>query len=157
MIAVETDQSLVAILPVSVATIFDDPDSADLFRANAEECLVPDADPQRAIYEAMERAGVMRCRAAYLGDRLIGFISVLCTVMPHLGRRLATIESLFVDPGYRSTGAGELLLDAADQIAVDLNCVAITGAARIGSRLEKILSRRSGYELTHSMHTRRLL
>ena len=144
----------VTILPASVSEIFDAPNAANLFRANAEECLVSDADPQRAIYEAMEQAGVIRCFAARFGTQLVGFVSVLVTVMPHLGRRFATIESLFVDSDYRSTGAGDLLLDAADQCAADLACVGITGAAIRGSRLEKVLSRRSGYMPTHTMFTR---
>ena len=60
----------VTILPASVSEIFDAPNAANLFRANAEECLVSDADPQRAIYEAMEQAGVIRCFAARVGTQL---------------------------------------------------------------------------------------
>lgn len=151
MIAVENQ---VVIQPVSVAAIFDAPNSSDLFQANAAECLVPGAQPQRAIYDAMERAGVIMCFAAYSGSILIGFISVICTVMPHLGKRVATIESVFVDSEYRSTGAGNLLLDAAEQYAVNAGCIAITEATLVGSGMEKILSRRVGYRQTHSMHTK---
>jgi GNAT superfamily N-acetyltransferase len=156
MIAAESAIS-VTILPVSVAAIFDAPNSADLFRANAEECLVPDADPQRAIYEAMEQTGVIRCFAACLNDSLIGFAALLLTPMPdHPGKCLATIKNIFVDPAYRSTGAGDLLLDAADRFTEDYGCIGITGVAIIGSRLEKVLSRRAGYRQTHSVFTRRL-
>jgi GNAT superfamily N-acetyltransferase len=164
MIAVENQ---VVIQPVSVAAIFDAPNSSDLFQANAAECLVPGAQPQREVYEAMERAGILHCFGAYTyvdsfemyaingyPSLLIGFGSVICGVMPHIGKSLATVESLFVDPAYRSTEAGNRLLDAIEQCAVDAGCVAVTSAARVGSAFDKVLSRRSGYTLTHSQHTR---
>ena len=144
----------VAILPVSFAAILDAPNSVDLIQAYATECLVPGAQPQRAAYEEMERVGALKCFAAYMGGRLIGFCSILCAVMPHTGFRLATVESLFVDPAYRGTGAGDLLLDAAEQYAKEAGCVAFTASARVGSAFEKVLSRRTGYSLTHSQHTR---
>jgi GNAT superfamily N-acetyltransferase len=148
----------VTILPVSVATIFDAPNAADLIRTYAKECLIPDAQPQRMTYEAMEHAGVLKCFVAYAGSEgaplIIGFVSVICAVMPHCGKRLATVESLFVEPAYRDTGAGAGLIAAAEQCAADSGCLAITAAARVGSAFDKVLSRRTGYALTHSQHTR---
>ena len=148
-------EAQVTILPVSVATIFDAPNATALFRANAEECLVPEADPQRAFYLAMEQAGVLKCFASYAGVRLVGFSAILCTDMPdHPGKSLATIKNVFVDPAYRGTGAGDLLLDAAEQYATEAGCMAFTASARVDSAFDKVLSRRAGYTLTHSQHTR---
>lgn len=147
----------VTISAVSFSVILDAPNSAPLFAAYAEECSVPDASPQRLIYEALEKAGSLRCFAAYADDSLIGFISVLVAVMPHHGHRLATTESFFVYPTYRDTGAGNLLLDAAEQYARESSCSALVYIARIGSRLDKVLARRAGCELTHVQHTRRLI
>ena len=157
MIAVENQ---VAVLPVSVAAIFDAPNFTALSQANAKECLVPEAKPQRAFYEAIEQSGVLKCFAAYADldgglPLLVGFSAVLCTVMPdHPGKTLATIKSVYVEPAYRSTGAGDLLLDAAEQCAADSGCLAITAAARVDSAFDKVLSRRAGYALTHVQHTR---
>ena len=153
-VIIPTALAQITVLPVSVATIFDAPNSTALFQANAAECLVPDAVPQRAIYEAMEQAGALKCFAAHLNTQLIGFISVIITIMPHNGKRIATVESIFVDPIYRVTGAGDSLLDAIDKCAEDSGCIGITGAARKGSRLEKVLARRAGYQQTHSVYTR---
>lgn len=158
MIAVENQ---VTVLPVSVATIFDAPNATGLIRAYAEECLIPDAEPQRATYEAMERVGALKCFVAYadLGGSslLVGFVSIICAVMPHCGKRLATVESLFVEPAYRDTGAGVDLISAAEQCAADFGCLAITAAARVDSAFDKILSRRAGYAPTHTQHTRWLI
>jgi hypothetical protein len=144
------------IRPVSFSAIMDDPAFPGLFEAYRTECLVPDAQPQRAIYEAMEKAGALKCFAAYTGHgaTLIGFVSVVMTVMPHLGKRLATIESIFVGPDYRTLGADDDLLTAAEQHTMDSGCLALTALPRVGSAFDKVLSHRSGYTLTHSQHTR---
>ncbi len=145
----------VTVFPVSYATILDAPNSTDLLRAYAEECLVPDAEPQRAIYAEMEKAHVIQCFACYFNsDILIGFVSVLRTIIPHDGHHIAAIESLFVDPQYRSTGAGLMLLAAVEGFATDCGCRCLLSSARIGSALDILLTRRAGYEKTHSQHTR---
>ena len=148
MIAVD-----VSILPVPYATIMDDPAFPVLLEAYTAECLVPDAEPQRAIYEGMERASAIKCFGAYADDLLIGFASLLTAVMPHDGHKVATIESLFVAADYRDTGAGNLLLAAARTAALDAECRLIHYNARIGSRLDRVLSRRSGCSLTHNVYT----
>ena len=154
----------VTILPVSVAAIFDAPNAAYLLHSYAEECLIPDAQPQRAVYEAMEKTDLLRCFGAYASGPeidtaspyglLIGFISVATPIMPHCGKRIATVESLFVDPNYRHSGAGNYLLDEAERYAARMKCLALTCAARVGSAFDKVLSRRTGYALTHVQHTR---
>ena len=50
----------VSIRPISVAVFLTAPNAVDLIRAYASECLVPDAEPQLAMYEAMEKLG--KCR-----------------------------------------------------------------------------------------------
>lgn len=143
------------VLPVSFTAILDAPNAVVLLRSYAEECSVPDAEPQRAMYEAMEQTGVMQCFAVYFGEAsLVGFVSVLRTIVPHDGHHIAAIESLFVDPIYRSTGAGFLLLAAAERFATDSGCRCLLASARLGSPLDLILSRRDGYDRTHSQHTR---
>jgi len=151
MIAVETE---IRIRPVSFRDILDASNAADLIQTYREECLVPDAEPQPAIYEAMERAGALKCFAAYSDDLLIGFVSVLRAVVPHDGHFVATTESLFVDPAYRSTDAFENLFAAAEQYATESGCRILSCCARIGSSLDKVLTRRPGFRATHTQHTK---
>jgi hypothetical protein len=148
----------VTILPVSYATILDDPAAPALLRAYAEECLVPDAEPQRTLYAEMERQGVVQCFGAYLdpaGDNpcLIGFISILRTIVPHDGHHIAAVESLFVAREHRSTGAFDLLVAAGEVHATVSGCRCLLASARIGSALDHVLGRRAGYARTHSQHT----
>jgi GNAT superfamily N-acetyltransferase len=145
----------VTIQPVSYAAILDDQHAADLLRAYAEDCLVPDASPQRQLYAEMEKAGSIQCFAAYLNETLlVGFVSVIRTIVLHDGHFIAAIESIFVDPNHRSTGAGLLLLAAAERFSTDSGCRCLLASARIGSALDKILSQRDGYGKTHNQHTR---
>ena len=147
--------SAVTIVPVSFTAVLDAPNSKALIRAYAEECSVPGAEPQRDIYAAMERAGVLHCFAALADGILIGFCAILTARMPHTGNLLATGESIFVDPAYRDTGAGDCLIEAAEQHAQNLGAT-LAWVPRAGSAFDKILSRRAGYMLTHHQYTRRL-
>lgn len=153
MIADETSMQ-VTVIPVSYSEILAAPNSIELIRSYAAECSVPDAKPQSTMYESMEKAGLLKCFAAYLSDQLVGFVSVLAVVMPHTGRLLVNGESIFVEPAQRSTGAGERLIVAAEKYADSVHAP-LTWLPRVGSQLDKILSRRSGYVLTHSQYTRR--
>ncbi len=126
----------------------------ELIAEYAAECSMPGAEPQAETYAAMEHAGALQCFGAYVAEELVGFVSVLTAVMPHNGKRMATVESLFVHPGHRGSGAGNDLLFAAEQYADETECVAITQTARIGSRLDRVLSRRAGSQPSHTVYTR---
>ena len=142
----------VTIRAVPFASILDDPAFPDLLEAYKEDCSAPNAGPQRGIYEAMEKAGLLHCFAAYAGDLLVGFVSLMTVGMPH-GNRMTTGESIFVDPEYRGTGAGEALISAAEEY-VDAIGTDLSWLPRIGSAFDKVLGRRRGYTPTHTQHTR---
>jgi GNAT superfamily N-acetyltransferase len=126
----------------------------ELIGQYAAECSVPDYHPQSEIYAALEHSGALQCFGAYLADELIGFISVLSAVMPHNGVRVANIESFFVLSPQRRCGTGNALLSAAETYATESGCGALVYNARVGSRLEKILTRRANCERSHSVFTR---
>lgn len=127
--------------------------ATELIAEYAAECSLPGAEPQVKMYAAMEEAGVLQCIGAYQRELLVGFVSVITTVMPHNGKRVATVESLFVSHSERPTGAGNALLDAAEMYSSESGCVALLNTARKGSRLDKVLARRSGARATHTVYT----
>ena len=47
----EVETSQITIISTRVSEIFDAPNAARLLHSYAEECLIPDAQPQRAVYE----------------------------------------------------------------------------------------------------------
>jgi GNAT superfamily N-acetyltransferase len=139
------------VLPIRYSEILA---ASDLIAEYAAECCIPDAQPQPEMYAAMEESGALKCFGAYLGKDLVGFVSTLISVMPHHGKRLATIESLFAAKKYRIYGTGDVLMDTAEAFAAASGCVSLVYTARLDSALEKILSRRRGCVRSHAMFTR---
>jgi GNAT superfamily N-acetyltransferase len=154
--------STLSIRRVSHSEILGARNAAELIDEYAAECSRPDANPQASIYDAMEQAGALQCFGAYLEngpaelDELIGFASVVSAVMPHNGKRVATIESIFVLSAQRHTCAGTDLLTAAEEYAAEAGCADLLYTARIYSPLEKVLLRRLKCLPTHTVFTRRL-
>lgn len=142
------------VLPVRYLNIAAAANFRELSEEYATECAVPDASPQHQMYESMEKAGALQCFGAYEGDDLIGFASVLTSVMPHNGKRVGTIESIFVTAPHRDSGAGDELLTAAVSYAGVVGCICLVCTARIASAFERSLARRDTFELTHSVFTR---
>jgi hypothetical protein len=132
----------------------------ELLSEYAEECSIPQigtSDPQREIYAAMEKSGLMHCFGLFDDrsiPRLIGFATLLIHVLPHYGKRIANVESLFVGKAHRAYGAGEILKVGIEQYAKEQGCVGILYNARAGSRLEKLLTLQPEYERTNSVFLR---
>lgn len=145
---------MLEIRPVSFMEIIGASNSPELLKAYSEDCAMADYDPQVQIYQKVEEMGTFKCFGAYLAEELIGFISLIFVVMPHNGKRVATVESLFVAPHRRTLGADDLLMSAAEDLAKSLDCVFLAYTARIGSALDKVLSRRTGCAATHVNYTR---
>ncbi len=146
--------STVSIRRVSHSEILSAVNAEQLIDEYAAECSLPDVDPQGTMYAALEQAGALQCFGAYVDGELVGFIALLSSIMPHHGKRVASVESLFVASARRCSGAGNELLSAAEQFADETGCVAILNTARIGSTLDKVLSRRPNCIPSHTVYTR---
>jgi hypothetical protein len=136
-------------------------ESTDLLAEYAAECSIPEigtACPQAAIYAEMERLGIVQVFGAYTHDRLAGFASVLFSVLPHYGRMVATVESLFVGKGNATDGSlGTELIAAIESDSRQRGCVAILYSAPVDGRLEKLLTLRRPYRHTNAIFCRSLL
>lgn len=148
---------MIAIRPVPCAEILR---HAELLREYAAECSIPEIgqiQPQAAMYEAMERSGLMRTFAAYCGDELAGIASILLYVLPHYGEKVASLESIFVARRHRSKAIGRELMKTVENCARAEGCKAILYSAPAESRLERLLSLLRGYRRTNAVFTRRLV
>lgn len=146
-------------LPVRSADVLSAPGGEDLFAAYAEECSIPaigKPDPQPEIYQMMEEAGLLKCFGLYDGPQLVGFASVLISVLPHYGKQVATVESLFVDREYRSNFGSAKLVKTVEAFSAASGCIVILYIAPAGGVLETTLGGHEGYERTNSVYCRRL-
>ena len=108
-----------------------------------ESALEPFADtatPQWDAYQALMDQGALVVLGAFDADRLIGFLAVVVTVLPHFGVRMACTESYFVASAARNTGAGLALLREAQAVAQAAEAHGLLVSAPEGSRLARVLA-----------------
>jgi GNAT superfamily N-acetyltransferase len=141
----------------TVADLMSDPDIEALvaeYECESKSPELPAAQPQWEQYGAMERAGLLDVIAAREEGRLIGFVTVLRSNLPHYGGSVCVVESLFVRAARRRTGAGRALIKAAEALAVQYGgSLLITAPA--GSALDVVLPR-LGYRHSNTVFIRRL-
>ena len=128
-------------------------DQPALLAEYAVECSVPAVgapDPQWEMYERMQAAGLLQMFGVYVDGGMVGFASVLVSVLPHYGFIAATVESLFVAQAHRSSGAGARLMKTIERHARDRECRAVFYGAPAGGKMESLLGKR--YARTSSMY-----
>lgn len=124
----------------------------------AAECAIdglPHPKAKMEMYRELERLGALYTIGAWLGDELIGFVTILAPTLPHYGVCVAANESFFVAAAHRSTGAGDKLLDAAEARALDVGSPGLLATGPEGGVLVKVLPRR-GYKKTGAVFFKRL-
>ncbi len=142
---------------VGFTTVLSHTELIDEYTAECSITAIGPIDPQSHIYQAMENAGVSQCFGAFIDGKIVGFCNVLTTVLPHYGRKMATIESLFVSKAHRDTSAGRELMAAVEAHAKDAGCVGILYSAPAGGKLEELLSLKwKSYKHTNTVFYRPL-
>lgn len=127
----------------------------ELYAAESSIAGLGQFNPHQGMYKAMEDNGVVRTLTAHDGDDLVGMLVFLVSVLPHYSQVVATSESYFVLPEYRSTGAGLQLLHEAQDWAAELGATGLFISAPTDSRLAKVMPR-MGYEATNVVFYRGL-
>lgn len=61
-----------------------------------------------------------------MDGKAIGMVSLLYSISTALGGKVATLEDMVIDPGYRAQGLGKELLNAAIEFAHQRGCLRIT-------------------------------
>lgn len=130
----------------------------ELLEAYSDESRIPELGqvcPSFEAYRQMEAAGALHLVGVFAPD-LVGLASLLVYGLPHYaGRRICTMESLFVVPAFRAGGTGLKLLRATEARALELGAIALMVSAPVGGRLAKVLPR-SGYRQTNEVFLRAL-
>lgn len=139
--------------PISYVEILDPANSA-LLAEYSTECSIPEIgtpNPQRDTYARMESSGLMHSFGAFDGDTLVGFATVLVCVLPHYGKKIATVESLFLAKSHRHGSAGRELMAEIESWVKSEQCAGMLYNARAGSSLERLLSSLPKYQRTNSV------
>lgn len=94
---------------ITTAEFFAHPDSSGLLEGYARECAnsgLPPYCPHRELYALLDENGALRTLAAFEGERMLGMLTLLVAVNPHYSVPLGMVESWYVAPEHRATGAG---------------------------------------------------
>lgn len=144
---------------VSYSDILSAANAESLLSEYADECSIPELgpiNPQPEIYAAMEASGALHSLGVYIGDELVGFSTVVIMMMPQYGKRICAMQTLFTARSQRYT-TGFALLDAIEDHARELGCVAVLYGAPTGSRFERLMKlRRKTYRQTNTGFLRML-
>lgn len=127
------------------------PDFPRLLEQYGDESAITDMPTPSAkleLYRQLDASGIFHTFAAYSGEHLIGFITVLMPVLAHYDAICAVSESYFVSPNFRSTGAGDKLREAAEHFAEKHGAVGLLITAPIGSRLAMVMAHKDSYTET---------
>ena len=138
---------MLQIMDTTFDTVSGQPTFDALLSEYADECRLKDLQEpacQRDVYRAMEKAGIMCTMAAFNDKALIGFSTILISVLPHYGVLMATTES-----------AGLQLIHRAENLAIDRGAAGLLVTAPVGGTLSKVLPR-LGYTDTNTVFFRRL-
>lgn len=129
-------------------------DSPALLAEYGAECSIPEIgtpDPQRETYARMEATGLMHSFGMFDGADLVGFAAILVFVLPHYGKQIANVESLFIAKSHRRGFVGTKFLRHIEAWAEKNKCPNVLYNARAGSRLEKLLFSLKRYQRTNSV------
>lgn len=122
---------------------FSDPAWPALRAGYAAECGTKGLTPTESMpmYNAMEQAGLLLFFGAFINGKMVGFVTVLSNIMPHYDKRISIVESIYVAPEHRKSGAGLRLIRHAERVAREISSPGLFMSAPAGSRLEKVLPR----------------
>jgi len=128
---------------------------ADEYESEGKRADIGPCRLQMDMYSGLEAAGIMKFAGAWADGELIGLVSVGGAKVPHYDNPIATTESYFVRPHARHTGAGKLLLNQAEDMAMEFGAFGLFVSAPMGGRLSVVLPR-TGYQQTNEVFFKRL-
>lgn len=128
----------------------------DEYAAESANDTMPRPNARAEAYLSLEGTGMLHTFLAEKNSNIIGFITLLVTVMPHYGVPMAVTESFFVQKNHRKSGAGNRLLVSAEEYAESVGAYGVLISAPYSGVLNKVLSKSSKYTPSNIVYFRRL-
>ena len=150
---------MIEIRKITVAELLEHKDWNAVVEKYADESSIKDMPRFKvdvALYKKLESFGSLSVFGAFSGELLVGFLSVLVTVLPHYSTETAKIESLFVLNEYRHTGAGARLISKAKEAGKEKGAIGLLISAPFGGVLASALSKRKGFIETNRVFFTRI-
>lgn len=101
-----------------------------------------DAKPNIEAYLQLEKAGRLKAAGAFNDEgELVGVVAIVITPHLHYSIEVASVETLWLEEGYRQGTAGLKLLAAAERMAKSAGCGFFRLSCPSGSRQEQLFDR----------------
>jgi GNAT superfamily N-acetyltransferase len=127
---------------IKFSDLENDQNFPDLRDEYSKECSIAGLPPiaeRFEVYKRMEDVGFFHLFGAYSDDELVGFVSVIISIIPHYGVAVVVAESLFLSKDFRATTLGRSLINAAEDCAKDAGSPGLLFSAPTGGKLSKLL------------------
>lgn len=108
------------------------------------------------MYIPLHNSGKFFVWGAFIEDELIGFVNVISLAMPHHGKLISTIESIFVAKQHRNTGAGVKFMRIVDEHAKNIGAVGVVYNAPIHGSLVEYLENSDKFVETSRVFFKRI-
>lgn len=119
-------------------------DRQDLLRMHYDEVAknksVMVLDPDKAKYQAIERAGKSLCLAAFADEKIVGYsVNIVDTHIHYADLVCCVNDVLFVDPVYRNGRCGLMLIKQTESVAKDRGAKLMLWHAKSGTALDLLM------------------
>jgi len=147
---------MIAIKKNSFITLKNDSSFLGLCKEYENEYVedMPPVKISNETYINIDKAGKLSIFCAYKENVLVGFLSLIISVLPHYDVNAGIVESFFVSKDYRKTGAGLILLKESENFAKEQGALVFLCSTPIESRLCTILPRK-GYTKSDLVFSKR--
>lgn len=141
----------------SVYDIENAPNVVGLLDEYSHECAIeglPVPTANWPLYTKLEINGALQFLSATSNGWLIGLATVISTIVPHYAAITSVMESLFVLPEYRKTGAGLKLMRLAEKHAKEMGATGLLISAPFYGSLVNLLEKDNNYKETNRVFFR---
>jgi GNAT superfamily N-acetyltransferase len=141
----------------AVRDVWDDlqPMLAEHWREIAHYDDIP-LNPDRARYEALDDAGLLRVFVADIGGGWVGYAVYVVQHNAHYADSLQAVQDvLYLDPEFRSAGIGRALIDECDKRLRAEGVQVVYQHVKLAHDFGPLLAS-LGYEAVETIHARRL-
>lgn len=149
---------MLEIAKASIADLEAAPNIFELLDEYAAESAIAGMPPPAVnseSYKLMERTGALHTFTARVDGELIGYITILLTILPHYSVKIGISESWFVTKSQRKTGAGMKLLKAAEEFAEAGGAPGVLVSVPVSGALPEIMPS-AGYAPVNMIFFKRL-
>ena len=140
---------------IPVGIILKEVELLQAYASESKSNKVPHINPDIYLYDTLETKGMLECIGVYKETKLVGFITIIITTMPHYATLAGTIESFYIMPEYRKFGTGKTLIHLAERVLQGKGGTTLFMSAPIGSRLE-VAAKFFGFSETHKTYIKDL-